>query len=388
MRTCNTNIPCALVLLQAANLAAFSPSVSRGVSSAPSPLLSELGGRRPCSRLHIGTDVSSSLLYEEQEKLLVQRGELEETLVTDVSVLEASKVKVRGTGKAGGFGKSSSLRVGPDKAEGKPYAKILRKEGVIRVDNVLSESTADSLREFMYNLRYQSESEVEKGKIQPIERFANVLLKHNRCDLTVPLGDEIVSAALYESMCSPVWSIVLSEFGQDATLHELSCLMSDSGSQRQVIHPDTPVIEGKKAVLYTCFIALQDVTLDMGPTTWLPRTNTMDAHEVFRGQSGKEKDDFINKTPAVLGTLSKGSAAVFDSRTLHCGTANRSDKSRALFYFSFKSPKLAGSTGNPASIRRELGDAKVTLGDLTTDLVGFGKGNECELIGRLAGLMR
>jgi len=320
--------------------------------------------------------------------LLVHRGELEESLVTDACSLEASKVKVRGTGKAGGFGKSSSPRVGPDKAEGKPYAKILRKEGVIRVDNVLSESTADSLREYLYNLRYQSESEVEAGKIQPIERFADVLLKHNRCDLTVPLGDDVVSAALYESLCkSPLGSIVLSEFGNDATLHELSCLMSDSGSQRQVIHPDTPVIEGKKAVLYTCFIALQDVTLDMGPTTWLPRTNTMDAHEIFR-ESGGEKDDFIKKTPAVLGTLSKGSAAVFDSRTLHCGTANRSEKSRALFYFSFKSPKLAGSTGNPASIRRELGDAKVTLGDLTSDLVEFGKGNECELIGRLAGLMR
>lgn len=342
--------------------------------------------RRP-SRLHVGTDVSS-LLYQEQEKLLVQRGELEESLVNAIS-LEASKVKVRGTGKAGGFGKSSSPRVGPDKAEGKPYAKILRKEGVIRIDNVLSESTADALREYLYDLRCMSESDVKEGKIQPIQRFADVLLKHNRCDLTVPLGDQIVSTALYESMCkSPVGSIILSEFGKSATLHELSCLMSDSGSQRQVIHPDTPFIEGKNAVLYTCFIALQDITLDMGPTTWLPRTNTKDAHEIFRDQSGADKDDFISKTPAVLGTLRKGSAAVFDSRTLHCGTANRSDKSRALFYFSFKSPKLAGSTGNPASIRRELGDARVTLGDLTSDLVELGKGNECELIGRLAGLMQ
>ena len=42
MRTCNTIITCALVLLQAANLAAFPPAVSRGVVSAPRPLLSEL----------------------------------------------------------------------------------------------------------------------------------------------------------------------------------------------------------------------------------------------------------------------------------------------------------------------------------------------------------
>lgn len=48
----------------------------------------------------------------------------------------------------------------------------------------------------------------------------------------------------------------------------------------------------------------------------------------------------------VLGLLPKGCCAIFDSRTLHCGGANRSDTSRALFYFTFKNPKI-GDPGNP-----------------------------------------
>ena len=239
------------------------------------------------------------------------------------------------------------------------------------------------------NLRYQSEKEVKEGTIQPIQRFADVLLKQNRCDLTIPLGDEIISKALEESLCkSPVGSTIASIFTEDAILHEFSCLMSDSGSQRQNVHPDTPYLDGKGPVLYTCFIALQDVRLDMGPTTWFPKTHNKEAHDAFKDSSPSEgggdspKDNLIKTQPAVLGTLPKGSCAIFDSRTLHCGTANKSDQSRALFYFSFKNPSV-GYPGNPASIRQELANANVSLGALMEDLQSFSKGKETPLIDRL-----
>ena len=375
--------PCIIVLL----LTAICPSSS---------LLNAGHIRRP-SVLMAGADVSN-LLYQEQEKLIVKRGELEESFVTNARPLEAPKIKVRKAG-GGGFGggaAAASKGKGSSKAEGKAYAKILKKDGVLRIDNVLSSDTADAVREHLYNLRYQSEKEVNEGKIQPIQRFADVLLKHNRCDLTIPLGDEIITKALEESLHkSPVGSTIASTFGDGAILHEFSCLMSDPGSQRQVIHPDTPYIEGKGPVLYTCFIALQDVTLDMGPTTWLPNTHTKEAHEAFKdniegsGGSDSPKDKLIKSQPAVLGTLSKGSCGIFDSRVLHCGTANRSkdDISRALFYFSFKSPQV-GYPGNPASIRRELADANVSLGALMEDLQSFGKGKGSPLIDQLGSQMR
>ena len=357
--------------------------------------------------LMAGSDVSN-LLYQEQEKLIVKRGEFEEQLVSNAKPLEATSIKVRGTGKAGGFGKSAGggssgggSNKASSKAEGKAHAKILKKEGVLRIDNVLSSDTADAVREYLYNLRYQSEREVQEGTIQPIQRFADVLLKQNRCDLTIPLGDTIITKALQESLCnSPVGSTIASIFGNDAKLYEFSTLMSDPGSQRQNVHPDTPYLDGKGPVLYTCFIALQDVTLDMGPTTWFPRTNNKESHQAFMdthlSSSGEEgdgeqqlspKDELIKTKPAVLGTLSKGSCAIFDSRTLHCGTANRSDKSRALFYFSFKNPEV-GYPGNPASIRQELANANVSLGSLMEDLQSFGKGKGSPFIDRLASQMQ
>ncbi|KAL3761813.1 hypothetical protein ACHAW5_003922 [Stephanodiscus triporus] len=350
-----------------------------------------------------GADYVSNLLYQEQENIIVRRGEVEEGFVTNAIPLEAPVIKVRGTGKAGGFGNSASGGGGggrstasSSKADGREHAKVLTREGVLRIDDVLSRDTADSVRDHLYDLRRRSEMEVGDGTIQPIQRFAQVLLKRNRCDLTIPLGGDnwIITRALEEALCrSPVGSTIASVFGEDAILHELSCLMSDPGSQRQVIHPDTPYVDGKGPALFTCFIALQDVTLEMGPTTWLPRTHNKESHEKFKdsseGKGGGDspKDNLIKTQPAVLGLLSKGSCVIFDSRVLHCGTANLSSTSRALFYFSFKNPQV-GYPGNPASIRQELANAKVSLGALIEDLTSFGKGKGSPLIDRLGSQMR
>lgn len=340
----------------------------------------------------------SNLLYLEQEKLIVRRGEFEETVMSKgAKPLKASKVKVRGTGSAGGFGKGggaggTSGKKQAFKAEGKTHAKVLKRDGVVGIDNVLSSDTADRMREYVYDRRRTSEEEVEAGIVQPLQRFADVLLKKDRCDLTIPLGDDVVSDALDEVLRnSGAGQTIASILSDDAVLYELSCLMSDPGSQRQVIHPDTPFIEGRGPVLYTCFIALQDVRLDMGPTTWLPKTHTAEAHEAFldtdssNGES--RKDALITNGKAVLGTLSKGSCAIFDSRCLHCGTANKSMDSRALFYFSFKNPEV-GYPGNPASIRPELGAAKVSFKALEEDLESRSKGTGQPLIDRIAATMR
>ena len=346
----------------------------------------------------------SGLLYQEQENIIVRRGELEEGFVKNARPLEAPVIKVRGTGKAGGFGNSASGGGGSgrsearsSKEEGKEHAKVLIREGVLRIDNVLSSDTADSVRDHLYELRRTSEAEVDDGKIQSIQRFAQVLLKRNRFDLTIPLGGSnngIITTALEEVLCkSPVGTTISSIFGDDAILHELSCLMSDPGSQRQVIHPDTPYVDGMGPSLFTCFIALQDVTPEMGPTTWLPRTHDEISHEKFKDSSSGEggtdspKDALIKTRPAVSGLLPKGSCVIFDSRVLHCGTANVSSKSRALFYFSFKDSHV-GYPGNPASIRKELASANVSLGALMEDLTSFGKGKGSPLIDRLGSQMR
>jgi ectoine hydroxylase-related dioxygenase (phytanoyl-CoA dioxygenase family) len=324
------------------------------------------------------------LLYQEQELILVRRGELEGRLMADTgSPLEAHTVK--GAGSKGGFGgankskKSSKSSKAPNKAgmtaQAKGLAKVLREEGVVRLDHVLTDQTADALRTHLYDMRREAEALVAAGEIRPIQRFANVLLRSNRCDMPVPLGQSlIVDQALVELLVqSPLGAVIAKLLTPQAVLYELSCLMSDPGSQRQVVHPDTPNEDDKEPVLYTCFVALQDVTIDMGPTTWLPRTHTAAVHSQFKDEA--RKDALLGTTPSKLGLLPKGSCGLYDSRLLHCGGANKSaDRSRALFYFSFRNPTVT-NPGNPGSIRRDMID-QWTLSRLQDELQCIAKGKQ------------
>ena len=224
-------------------------------------------------------------------------------------------------------------------------------------------------------------------------RFADVLLKTNRCDLTLPLTKEPLSA-LSEVVLGHkgvMGHLIETLLGKQAMLYELSTLISDPGSQRQVVHPDTPYGgaggEGQsEPVLFTTFIALQDIRLDMGPTVFLPRTHTEAMHTQFRDQK-VGKDELLKTTPSVCGLLPKGSATIFDSRLLHAGSANKSPAdSRALFYFTFKNPKLTNA-GNPGSIRPELVN-KLTLGDLRKELDLLEEKGSSAMIEELAATLR
>ena len=338
------------------------------------------------------------LLYQEQENILIRRGELEEELLAEnSSPLEANVVKIRGAGKSGGFGGGGS-KTSPAalKAEGKAHAKVLKKDGVVRIDKVLSSDQADTMREYVLSLREKSLEEIKSGKVQSLQRFANVLLRKDRCDLTLPLGqDDVIADSMNEVLReSAAGQTIKTLLGKGSILYELSCLISDPGSHRQNLHPDTPHFVGSEAVLYTCFIALQDVRLDMGPTTWLPGTHTAEAHEAFQdGNSSSEggeskKDELIRTAPSVLGLLPKGCCAIFDSRLLHCGTSNKSENdSRALFYFSFKGKKV-GYPGNPASIRPEIERTQITMEDLEEDLASYSKGKGHPMIDQIGKSLR
>jgi ectoine hydroxylase-related dioxygenase (phytanoyl-CoA dioxygenase family) len=337
--------------------------------------------RTGSSALHV--DVGS-LLYQEQEKMLVTRGQLEASLMADTHTPIAANT-VKGAGSGGGFGgsggkgKSAKQQL---KAQGKAHATVLQRDGVVRIDSVLPNDGADEVRKFTYDLRQLSEEQVSRGEITPIQRFASVLLKENRCDLTIPFGSKVVADALHSILIdSPVGQTLQTLLGPDAVLYELSCMMSDPGSHRQVVHPDTPCAEDNNdPVLYTCFVALQNVQPDMGPTTWLPGTHTLQAHTLFQdestpaGQLESSKDKLLRTRPAVLGVLPKGSCGIFDSRLLHCGGANESETSRAIFYFSFKNPKTINA-GNPGSIRREY-ISQFTLGALEKELSLYAKGKD------------
>jgi ectoine hydroxylase-related dioxygenase (phytanoyl-CoA dioxygenase family) len=342
---------------------------------------------RSSSALHVvepagvGSTDASEMLYKEQENILVGRGEFEGTLMANTYTPIVANV-VKGAGSSGGFGGGGKSPKQQLKTQGKAHAAVLKKDGVVRIDNVLPADLADQVREFAYDLRQVSEEEVARGEVGAKERFANVLLRENRCDLTIPLGSKVIADALYSLLLdSAVGQTMQTLLGPEAILYELSCMMSDPGSQRQVVHPDTPCSsENDDPVLYTCFVALQDVQLDMGPTTWLPGTHTVDNHGLFRDESiseeGQEtnKDKLLRTKPSVLGLLPKGSCGIFDSRLLHCGGANTSPTSRAIFYISFRHHKVS-NPGNPGSIRMEY-ISKFALSEMEKELTLYSKGKD------------
>jgi ectoine hydroxylase-related dioxygenase (phytanoyl-CoA dioxygenase family) len=83
------------------------------------------------------------------------------------------------------------------------------------------------------------------------------------------------------------------------------------------------------------------VDLDMGPTTFLPGTATFECHESFTGNMA-ERDELLGKHEYRRSVLKKGDAAVMDSRTLHFGGPNVSDKRRVLIYFTIRNPLYVG----------------------------------------------
>lgn len=97
------------------------------------------------------------------------------------------------------------------------------------------------------------------------------------------------------------------------------------------------------------------------------------------GDDYSPKDQLFLSKPTVLGTLSKGSCAIFDSRLLHAGGANTSNtkKSRALLYCTFQNPNVT-NVGNPGSIRPNLMN-QWTLQKLQKELVKYQNGKPSEV---------
>ena len=110
---------------------------------------------------------------------------------------------------------------------------------------------------------------------------------------------------------------------------------------RQPIHPDnawTP-----RPVLYTAFVALQDIDAEMGPTLFLPGTQSKDAHTKFLSGNAEVRRQFLeHEAEYRTSPLRRGDVQIMDSRILHAGLDNASpDRRRTLFYFTMKNPACA-----------------------------------------------
>lgn len=337
-------------------------------------LAAPLGTRTTASGIFLSSSSSQAFtgaFDSDRMDALQQRGELEASLMqASVGVLgEAATATTTTTMK-----KKKKKMKAPSVAMA---ARTLRQEGVVKLDGILSSDTASRLRHDILARR-----DTALASIRSIDNddenddwrkyFADVLLKGDqgqRCDLLLPLAhNPILQSALQELLVSSnlLYNTLVSALGgDDITLYELSALISEPGSPRQPMHPDNPHQEFPPLV--TVFIALQDITAEMGPTVFIPKSNTAEVHAVFN-DAVPRRDELLQTSRNVLALLKTGDASLFDSRTLHCGGANDVEQgaTRVLMYLSFRNPRATEPIGNVGSIMPDI--ERMTLRELRTKL--------------------
>ena len=224
-----------------------------------------------------------------------------------------------------------SVPVPPSKA-----VAAMRAEGVVQMDGVMNCTTARALRAHVC-ARLQ---EIQSGDESPpdCERLlGQIMCRRMRWDLKLDLADAVVSAALEQTL-AVLGQPLVSLLGCGARLFELGALAVDAGAPRQPVHPDTPFSSAISVV--TVLVALQDVTLGMGPTHFLPRTHTERARAAQWGYDPTEDDEvaeLLSDSTCRIPLPRTGDAVAFDARTLHCGSAHTAHGGprRVLFYCSF-----------------------------------------------------
>ena len=135
-------------------------------------------------------------------------------------------------------------------------------------------------------------------------------------------------------------------------------MISRPGATSQPFHPDI-IWQHPEPSALVVWIALCDVSREMGPILLLPRTHTRMAHAVFQHtRDPRAAADAVGCAEGAGPLLRRGDALVMDSRVLHCGLANCSDRDRTLFYCTFRraADRSSDAEWSQSSLRESLRD--------------------------------
>lgn len=232
---------------------------------------------------------------------------------------------------------------------GEASIELFASEGMLEVSQALSTNSAATLNAYV-NEQFCKHIQEHLTTFADIDDHSEVELRsygERRHLFKLQLFDQPVIAALQEAL-PKLEPVLRASVGPDSVLIECSALIVDPGSPNQALHADTLWMTRPEVV--AVFIALQDISLDMGPTQMLPKTHTDPAYWQKAIEEGDPErcvsdPEYLQNT---LGTpplheckISSGTAMVMDTRLLHRGSANRSSKRRTLFYLTFARPDCA-----------------------------------------------
>ena len=149
------------------------------------------------------------------------------------------------------------------------------------------------------------------------------------------------------------WSaVVAATLGTDAEHSFSGVVFSDPDSPAQYWHTDSPHIAAEHLAPHALnvLVALQDVSMDMGPTEIARGSHFLTNHLsnpslvadelIYQHESTSPellvKDTHDPVPENYVNPLAAGSCIVFDDRVMHRGLGNRSDSKRQMAYFSYR----------------------------------------------------
>ena len=220
----------------------------------------------------------------------------------------------------------------------------LRANGFLRLDGVLSATTCKAVLTHAAGELAAALAAVRSGRVPAAEKFAEHLLigeqAGKRHDVKLSLTAPVVCSAIREALHS-LRGVYAASLGSGAGLFELSCITSDPGTPEQALHADfadwPPASEADAdgedvgPMALVLFVALEHVSLRMGPTRFVPGSHTR-AYHWQREHAAFEEGGEARRSVAPL--LRRGDAVLMDAACLHGGGANTL-KPRAIFHLSF-----------------------------------------------------
>lgn len=314
---------------------------------------------------------ATDLLYQDQQDAKARRAADEQLLLGDnIQPLLAREMKEAPIKRGSGFGAGKRDTRSPAQRLAVQQAKLMKKDGVMRIDNALDGETCDRLRRHVLQQQEMADVATAENEAVSEDYYGVENRRKNRCDLLLSLvayeddNDKDITTDVLQRILGAdgtlraVYEELVTAGGE---LYELAAVITNPGSDRQQVHPDLPF--RKVAPLYVIFLALQDTTEAMGPTTFLLGTHTKKERDKF--DNYQLKDEQLANAKPRLALLKKGDAVLFDARILHCGNANEPEggSTRAMFNFSFRNPKEIGNLGYCGSMRPGY-VGKISLGDV------------------------
>eukprot|EP00941_MAST-03F_sp_MAST-3F-sp1_P004140 g4140.t1 len=220
--------------------------------------------------------------------------------------------------------------------------------GVTVLPSLVSASALRSAREW-----------ITEELLHPTGAFSSIYSSKegHRYDYPLPISgpaENIFNSVL--KTISPMLSQVL---GEDAVLVEFSVMASFSKSPFQLPHSDTgysTLADARhRALLYSCFVYLDDVDHEQAALDVWPGTN-----KLMHVDDHVKSDIHWSQLPSVRIAVRGGSVAIMDSRTLHRGsghTSTRTKKPRYALYFTWLSRRGSEPLGSTWTMRPRYEDS-------------------------------